>query len=58
MEFQIGELSEDDQKYNRNTHTHTHIHIQNKKLSAAEAIKIAHISHKYVRAIKSLIIFC
>ena len=51
MEFQIGELSEEHQKYDRNTHantytnTHTHSRIdtQQKKLPAAEAIKKAHI---------------
>ena len=26
MEFQIGELSDEHQKYKRNTHTHTHTH--------------------------------
>ena len=50
----MGQLSQDHQKYNRNTHTHTHTHIHThtyiykvKKLPAAEAIKIVHMSHKY-----------
>ena len=29
MEFQIGELSEEHQKYNRNTHTQTHTQTPN-----------------------------
>ena len=44
MEFQIGELSEDHQKYNRNTHTYIY---KVKKLPAAEAIKKVHMLHKY-----------
>ena len=44
MEFQIGELCEKHQKYNRNTHRY--IQTQQKRLPAAEAVKKAHMSHK------------
>ena len=44
MEFQIAELSEKHQKYNRNTHTY--IQTQQKRLPVAEAVKKAHMSHK------------
>ena len=42
MEFQIGELSEEHQKYNRNaqTHTyHTHAHTKPKRLPVAQAVE-------------------
>ena len=47
MEFQVGELSEEHQKYNRNTHTHTHTHThtphalthaKQKRLLGAQAV--------------------
>ena len=47
MQFQIGEFSEDHQKYNRNTHTHTHTYTKQKKLPGAEVIKKVHMLHKY-----------
>ena len=54
-EFQIGKLSEDHQKYNKNTHTHTHTHTHTQnshtytnkvknRVPAAEAMK-KHICH-------------
>ena len=51
LEFQIEELSEDHQKYNRNTHTHTHththvhIHIQSKKDSQLQKLLKKRICH-------------
>ena len=45
MEFQIGELSEEHQKYNRNTHTqthtqtpHAHTHTKPKRLPVAQDV--------------------
>ena len=73
MEFQIGELSEEHQIFNRNTHTHahthtrththththhTHVHTQNQKDSQLHKLfKKAHISHKYLLALKGVLIF-
>ena len=41
MEFQIGELSEENQKYNRNTHTqtpHTRTHLNPKRLPVTQDV--------------------
>ena len=52
MGFQIGELSEEHQKYNRKTQIHTHTHTlthtytQEKRLPPAEAVKKVHMLHK------------
>ena len=60
MESQIGELSEEHQKYNRNTHTHTHTHThahthlkhaythKAKRFRVVEAVKKVYMSYKYV----------
>ena len=56
MEFQIGELSEEHQEYNRykhththtHTHTHMHTHAEQKRQPAAEAVKNAHMSQKCI----------
>ena len=56
-------------KYNRNTHTHTHTHThnthhtqantQNRKESQLQKLfKKAHMSHKYLFALKGVFIFC
>ena len=57
MEFQIGELSEEHQKY---THTHTHTHhmhtrAQSQKDSQLHKLfKKVHMSHKYFLALKGV----
>ena len=65
MEFQIGELSEEHQKYNKNTHTQTHTqnttrtHTQSRNNSQLHKMfKKMHMSHKYLLALKGVLIFC
>ena len=62
MEFQIGELLEEHQKYNRNTNTHTHTtyaHTQNRKDSQLHKLfKKAPMPHKHLFALKGVLIFC
>ena len=59
MEFQVGELSEEDRKYNRNTHTqHTYDNTQIQKGSQLyKLIKKAHMSHKHLLALTGVLIF-
>ena len=66
MEFQIGELSEEHQKYNKNTHiqthtqntTRTHTHKAEITPSCTRCLKKMHMSHKYLLALKGVLIFC
>ena len=68
MEFQIGKLTEEHQKYDRNRHTHTHtyIHTPNahtthkaeKDSQLHKLFKKAHMSHKYLLALKDVLMFC
>ena len=67
MEFQIGELPEEHQIYNRNTHTHTQTHTHThhasthttpKRQKLHKLFKKGHMSHKYLLALKGVIIFC
>ena len=62
MEFQIGELLEEHQKYNRNTNTHTHTtyaHTQNRKDSQLHKLfKKAPMPHKHLFSLKGVPIFC
>ena len=68
MELQIGELSGEHQKYNRNTHTHTHTHArtharthahtQSRKDSQLRKLFKAYMSPKYILALKGVLIFC
>ena len=56
MEFKIGELSEEHQKYNRNTHIQTH--TQTPHARTHKMFKTAHVSQKYLLALKGVLNFC
>ena len=64
MEFQIGEFSEEHQKYEtqqKHTHIHhTHANTQNRKDSPSYTSYLKkHICHmKYLFALKGVLIFC
>ena len=64
MEFQIGKLTEEHQKYDRNRHTHTHTpnahttHKAEKDSQLHKLFKKAHMSHKYLLALKDVLMFC
>ena len=57
MEFQIGELSEEHQKY-KMQQKHTHTQTQNRKDSQLHKLfKNAHMSHKNLFALEGVLIF-
>ena len=71
MEFQIAELPEEHQIYNRNTHAHTHTHTHTqththhasthttpKRQKLHKLFKKGHMSDKYLLALKGVFIFC
>ena len=63
MEFQIGELSEEHKKYKtqqKHTHRlHARKHTKPKRLPKLHKLfKKAHMSHKYLFALKGVLIFC
>ena len=73
MEFQIGKLTEEHQNTietdthtHTHTHTHTYIHTPNahtthkaeKDSQLHKLFKKAHMSHKYLLALKDVLMFC